>query len=256
MQTALILKLALMVSVQTASAPAPAASASSTQADVERLFAEGASLYKAGKYRPAIDKFEEAYALFPEPHLIYNIARAYEALGDVDQAIMKYRLCSTHPRGTEDLKAKATSKLAVLSAAKASGAAAPNPSPPSPTGADGPPPSTPSPVPGAAVVAAPPPSAGLPIWGIAGGTAAGVGALVGVGGGVLFAVGAATHDQLQSDLDAVSADGVSSLTRAQADAASADGTNQKTIGVALLATGGVLLAGSIPLFAVQLMGGE
>jgi hypothetical protein len=255
MHTALILKLALLVSVQTPPAPAPAASAQSNQAEVERLFAEGASLYKAGKYRPAIDKFEEAYALFPEPNLIYNIARAYEALGDVDQAIMKYRLCSTHPRGTDDLKAKATSKLAVLSAAKASGAAAPNPSPPSATGSDAPPPSTPSPEPGAAVVAAPPPS-GLPIWGIAGGTAAGIGALVGVGGGVLFAVGGATHDQLQSDLDAVSADGVSSLTRAQADAASADGTNQKTIGVALLATGGVLLAGSIPLFAVQLMGGE
>jgi hypothetical protein len=255
MHTALILKLALLVSVQTPPAPAPAAAAASNQAEVERLFAEGASMYKAGKYRPAIEKFEEAYALFPEPNLIYNIARAYEALGDVDQAIMKYRLCSTHPRGTEDLKAKATSKLAVLSAAKASGAAAPNPSPPSTTEA-GAAPSTPSPAPGAAVVTAPPPSSGLPIWGIAGGTAAGVGALVGVGGGVLFAVGAATHDQLQSDLDAVSADGVSSLTRAQADAASADGTNQKTIGVALLATGGVLLAGSIPLFAVQLMGGE
>ena len=54
---------------------------------VERLFAEGAALYRAGKYRPAIEKFDEAYAIYPEPNLLYNKARAHEALGEIEQAM-------------------------------------------------------------------------------------------------------------------------------------------------------------------------
>ena len=225
-------------------------------AEVEKLFAEGASLYKAGKYRPAIDKFEAAYALFPEPNLLYNIARAYEALGDVDQAIVKFTLCTTNPRSTEELKQKAAAKLAVLTAARAQGAAAPAPaptptSPPAAAGNAGP-----------ATTATPPPAAvttsstGLPMLGIAGGVTTGLGVVGAAIGGVLYGLGATTHGDLESSLSTPDANGVVGVTRADAEAQSLDGTNQKTMGVALLGVGGALVVGGGVLLTMQLLGGE
>lgn len=235
-----------------AQSPAPSSSPSSsstTQADVERLFAEGAALYKGGKYREAIDKFEEAYALYPEPNLLYNTARAYEALGEIDGAITKYRLSANHPRAGDELKAKANAKLAVLQSARDKGAE-PSSSPAAPS-------STPSP-PSTSPPASPPPSpapasAGFPMWGVAGGVAAGVGALTAAGGGVVFGLGAATHSQLERDLEP-DANGVTQVTRREAEDALDAGTTQKTAGVALLATGGVLVAAAVPLFVLQFAG--
>jgi tetratricopeptide (TPR) repeat protein len=223
-------------------------------AEVEKLFAEGASLYKAGKYRPAIDKFEAAYALFPEPNLLYNIARAHEALGDVDQAIVKFTLCTTNPRSTEELKQKAAAKLAVLTAARAQGAAAPSPTstpPPAAAGNAGP-----------ATTATPPPAAvttsstGLPMLGIAGGVTTGLGVVGAAIGGVLYGLGATTHGDLESSLSTPDANGVVGVTRADAEAQSLAGTNQKTMGVALLGVGGALVVGGGVLLTMQLLGGE
>ena len=225
-------------------------------AEVEKLFAEGASLYKAGKYRPAIDKFEAAYALFPEPNLLYNIARAHEALGDIDQAIVKFTLCTTNPRSTDELKQKAAAKLAVLMAARAQGAAAPTPaptptSPPAAAGNNGP-----------ATTATPPPAAvttsstGLPMLGIAGGVTTGLGVVGAAIGGVVFGLGATTHADLESSLSTTDANGVVGVTRADAEAQSLAGTNQKTMGVALLGVGGALVVGGGVLLTMQLLGGE
>jgi tetratricopeptide (TPR) repeat protein len=225
-------------------------------AEVEKLFAEGASLYKAGKYRPAIDKFEAAYALFPEPNLLYNMARAHEALGDIDQAIVKFTLCTTNPRSTDELKQKAAAKLAVLTAARAQGAAAPTPTP------------TPTPPPaaagnaGPATTATPPPAAattsstGLPMLGIAGGVTTGLGVVGAAIGGVLYGLGATTHGDLESSLSTPDANGVVGVTRADAEAQSLAGTNQKTMGVALLGVGGALVVGGGVLLTMQLLGGE
>ncbi len=229
-----------------APAPAPAAApAASTSQEVERIFAEGAALYKAGKYRAAIEKFEHAYALFPEPNLLYNMARSYEALGEAEQALTKYRVCSTHPRATDELKQKAVAKISVLESAQTSSANAAAEAPASPTG-----PSTP-----AAAPVAPAQPAGAPVLGIAGGIAGGVGVLGAVAGGVLFALGTSTHATLQQELDDGS-NGVVSLTRAEAEALSADGTTQKTAGVVALTAGGALAVAGASMLVMQLMGGE
>lgn len=221
-------------------------------AEVEKLFAEGASLYKAGKYRPAIEKFEAAYSLFPEPNLLYNIARAHEALGDIDQAIVKFTLCTTNPRSTDELKQKATAKLAVLTAARAQGAAAPTPtSPPAAAGNTGP--ATTATSPPAAVTTS---STGLPMLGIAGGVTAGLGVVGAAVGGVIYGLGATSHAVLESSLSNPDANGVVSVTRADAEAQSLDGTNQKTMGVALLGVGGALVVGGGVLLTMQLLGGE
>lgn len=68
-----------------AAAPAPA-----TQVGVAQLNEEGAALYSARDYRRAIEKFIQAYAIDSDPNLLFNIARCYEELGEVDAAIEKY----------------------------------------------------------------------------------------------------------------------------------------------------------------------
>lgn len=84
---------------------------------VERLHVEGAALYRAGAYREAITKFESAYAIFPEPNILYNLGRCFQALGEVDQAIEYYRRCAQHPDVTEVTRQKARAKLDILSKA-------------------------------------------------------------------------------------------------------------------------------------------
>jgi tetratricopeptide (TPR) repeat protein len=68
---------------------APAAAAQG-QVSVAQLNEEGAALYAARDYRRAIEKFIQAYAVDTDPNLLFNIARCYEELGEVDAAIEKY----------------------------------------------------------------------------------------------------------------------------------------------------------------------
>lgn len=53
----------------------------------EQLYYNGEALYEEGQYEAAILAFEEAYRLSGEPLLLYNIANAYERLGELDHAI-------------------------------------------------------------------------------------------------------------------------------------------------------------------------
>ncbi|MGE0323138.1 MAG: PEGA domain-containing protein [Polyangiaceae bacterium] len=54
-------------------------------------FERGAEAYKEARYEEAIDGFSKAYAEDPKPILLYNIAQAYERLGDVSNALRAYR---------------------------------------------------------------------------------------------------------------------------------------------------------------------
>lgn len=51
------------------------------------LFVSGSSLYEEGRYREAIDAWEAGYSLSRRPLFLFNIANAYERLGDLRQAI-------------------------------------------------------------------------------------------------------------------------------------------------------------------------
>jgi tetratricopeptide (TPR) repeat protein len=55
------------------------------------LFKKSAQSYREGKLEEAIDLLNEAYRLDPKPVLLYNLARAYEGLGDTPRAIEGYR---------------------------------------------------------------------------------------------------------------------------------------------------------------------
>lgn len=55
-----------------------------------KLFEEGASNYRAGRFEVAIGLFEEAHRLSNEPVLLFNLAKAYEGKGALAEAIAAY----------------------------------------------------------------------------------------------------------------------------------------------------------------------
>ena len=107
-----------------ASAPALAAEprpASAASPSLEQLNEQGADLYAARDYRRAIEKFIQAYAIEPDPNLLFNIARCYEELGEADAAIEKYETFLKTPGADTRGQKRARESLAALRA----GAAAP-----------------------------------------------------------------------------------------------------------------------------------
>lgn len=218
-----------------AAAPAEVRAQADDTAKVEQLFAEGASLYRAGKYRAAIERFDAAYAIYPEPNLLYNKARAHEALGEIDAALDTYQRCADSPKVDPGVKAKAQGKVKMLEQAKLTTANAPTERRRITSGGS---------------VTRPQPEAsgsGLTIakWG-----AAGVGGALAIVGAVFYSVGASDHGKVTSASDDA-AGGVATLTRAEAQQLSDDGASKKTIGVAMAGAGLAALAGAAVLFVLD-----
>ena len=65
-------------------------SAQTPQARGAELFNKGAEAYRRGEFQQAATLLLEAYGLDPQPVLLYNLARAYEGLGNLDAAIDTY----------------------------------------------------------------------------------------------------------------------------------------------------------------------
>jgi len=56
-----------------------------------QLFLDAEKAYGEGRAEEAVKLLEEAYRLKPEPVLLYNLARAHETLGHLEQALDCYR---------------------------------------------------------------------------------------------------------------------------------------------------------------------
>ncbi|NUP06888.1 MAG: tetratricopeptide repeat protein [Polyangiaceae bacterium] len=54
------------------------------------LFEQSKGEYRAGRFTEAVALLEKAYALHPEPVLLYNLARAHEGLGEFAKAVEEY----------------------------------------------------------------------------------------------------------------------------------------------------------------------
>jgi tetratricopeptide (TPR) repeat protein len=54
------------------------------------LFEQSAVAYRAGRFQEAVDRLLEARRVRPEPVLLYNLGRAYEALGKPEEAADAY----------------------------------------------------------------------------------------------------------------------------------------------------------------------
>ncbi|HEY3494626.1 MAG TPA: PEGA domain-containing protein, partial [Polyangiaceae bacterium] len=73
-------------------APAPAAPDAETKlAEAKARYEQGVEAYAAGRFKDAVDLFLEADRMSPSAPLSFNIARAYEKLGDDSGALRWYR---------------------------------------------------------------------------------------------------------------------------------------------------------------------
>lgn len=212
---------------------------------VEDLYTQGAAYYQARKYRRAIQKFEEGYAIFPEPNLLFNIARAHEALGEIDKAIENYRRCADAEGVDADIALKARSKADKLSQMRLRSAVTPDEAgthsnePIAPVrnlGQDASkqaPEETPSSWMGTAK------------W-ITGGIAAGLL----IGGAVSLALGHSDHSDVEDAKDAAG-DGTATMTQVEASDLIDSGDSKKAIGYALLGVGAATAAASVVFFVMD-----
>jgi hypothetical protein len=74
----------------------PADAAPPSEEGVEREFArekfrEGVKAYDERRYKDAIDLFHQAHSAAPSPAFVFNIAHAYEAMGDSTSALSWFR---------------------------------------------------------------------------------------------------------------------------------------------------------------------
>ena len=54
------------------------------------LFKQSKDKYRSGDFQAAANLLEEGYELHDEPVLLYNLARAYEGLGELERAAAAY----------------------------------------------------------------------------------------------------------------------------------------------------------------------
>ncbi len=77
-------------SIALADKPAPKGGASTTPSRGAELFKKSVEAYRRGDFKEAIELLNEAYSIDPQPVLLYNLARAYDGAGDLDNAIATY----------------------------------------------------------------------------------------------------------------------------------------------------------------------
>jgi tetratricopeptide (TPR) repeat protein len=71
--------------------PSPQAADDARRADARARYEEGVAAYSAGRFKDAVDLFLAADRLSPSAPLSFNIARAYDKLGDDSAALRWYR---------------------------------------------------------------------------------------------------------------------------------------------------------------------
>ena len=90
------------------------ARAETPEAQVERLATDAVNAYRGADYRRAIDLLQRAYEIRQVPALQYNMAKAYDKLGDVDHAYDCYRRYVDSADADPRLKGKAEARMTVL----------------------------------------------------------------------------------------------------------------------------------------------
>jgi tetratricopeptide (TPR) repeat protein len=68
-----------------------ARAAGSKDKEARRLYEEATAAFGLGHYAEAAEKYEGAFAMRPDPALLYNAAQAYRAAGNKQRALELYR---------------------------------------------------------------------------------------------------------------------------------------------------------------------
>jgi tetratricopeptide (TPR) repeat protein len=206
---------------------------------VAQLNEEGAALYAARDYRRAIEKFIQAYAVDTDPNLLFNIARCYEELGEVDAAIEKYELFLKTPGADTRGRQRARASLAALRETRANAAAVEA----VPTQAKVAPPEAEA-VPLPAQAEGGDRSEVLP-WVVLGG--AGLFALAGT---TVYLLGASDHSKVTDTRGYGDSNAVADMTRREADDLVSSGDTKKLIGGIGFGLAGALAATYVVLLVI------
>lgn len=84
--------------------------------EARELFVQGQAAYETGDYDTAVRNWEQAYELDPRPLLQYNLAQAYERLGQLDRAVAAYRIYVDNTPGDDPRAQNARARIASLEA--------------------------------------------------------------------------------------------------------------------------------------------
>ena len=200
----------------------------------QELYLEGMTLYRAGKYRLAVGRFDEAYRLLRDPRLIYNMARSYEATGNIAAATPRYLQCIEDPATDDELRQKALKRLRLIESTRAQGTAMAanirDPLNPSVTRAHGPPDRS--------------GWLGVSKW-LVGGLGLG---LLG-GGAALWGLGRGDVAELNESRTPEGQ--VSTLSRVQAAELAANAEKRQTAGLVLIGAGAAAAVTSVILFVLD-----
>jgi tetratricopeptide (TPR) repeat protein len=209
---------------------------------VAELNEQGAAFYAARDYRHAIEKFIQAYAVDSDPNLLFNIARCYEELGEVDAAIEKYETFVSTPGADAKGRQRASESLSALRQSKLT------PRTPTPVVSQGQP-AVGQPSPGSAAVPADSGSGGTALmpWLTLGG-----GVVFAAAGATFYVMGAGDHSEVEDANGYGDPNGVSTMTRQQASDLVSAGDTKKLIGGIGMGVGGALLA----TYVVMLLTGD
>jgi tetratricopeptide (TPR) repeat protein len=189
---------------------------------VDALVEQGFAAYRARDYRRAAETFLRAHTIQPDPNLLFNIGRCYEALGDRAGAIEKYQLFLASPDADPAGRQRAEEALAALRRAPVV-----------------------APRPRMAVPAEPAPArspaahSALPYVGVALGVAAVA------GGAVLYGLGMRDHDRVTGAAGYGVSGEVVPMTEAQARALVDSGRTRKLAGGLAMGVGAAVLTASV-----------
>jgi hypothetical protein len=96
---------------------------------VERLAAEANNAYRASEYRRAVELLERAYAIQQDARLVFNLAKAYDKLGDQTKALDYYRRYRDSTDADPKVRVKAEARIAAYEEAQRRQDFGPSPEP-------------------------------------------------------------------------------------------------------------------------------
>lgn len=98
----------------TARGAADHAMAIEPEGDPEALSSAAVERFEAKDYDGAVELFEQAYAIDPQPNYLFNIGRVYEEKGDLENAVVFYQRFVSQPGVDIESRQAATERLKVL----------------------------------------------------------------------------------------------------------------------------------------------
>ncbi len=202
-------------------APAAAQSGKSADQRAVELFEKSVEAYRAGEFAKSVELLKQAYALKPAAVLIYNLARAYEGLGRLDEAVRAYEDYLAKEPKPQD-RGAIEKKVATLKAQIAERERMKREQEESARKGS-------EPAPSPALAATPPEKRSATPW-----IVAGIGGAIVIGGGVVMIMAKTKHDE--ADREPI---------QTKSDSLADDAKSLSTVGSVVMLGGAAVLAGGV-----------